>query len=410
MSRQIPIFVEPGYESTFNESRRNSEPLGGQTRPHRFEDSDRIESEFEDASKRFFEKNLNRRRHSEYPDRTSWERDLNSHSPPIYQDRPFGRRGSNSTSSSCSSPSWRRDHFDELIQRMTSEDSDNFDFSHPEFGNFRVEKKREKFYSPEDTSKNHEKVRKSPSAPDSSTRKHRDTFDRQSSTPSTGTNYAMDENGCFEIPVLVRKDDDTAEEKTGKNDGGKMENGKPRDESVTQNKVKEVHNGSECLGSEKGEEGDTELIVTISVDSVKKDDTENEEKVYKGDESTEKQDVRNQEIQSVKSTKIRENEEEIPEESHQDALEQLSKIKSIEAELEKVLEKAKKIKATGTTDNKKEYLWLEEQLMRTLMGLDAIEANGSKRIREERKAVVKRVQEALNKLEKKWVPASKQKT
>lgn len=439
MSRQIPIFVEPGYEATFNQSRRSSDPLGGDTRnhhhQHRFNDTDRIEEEFEDASNRFFDKNF-RRRHSDFPaERRHWDRDFQSHSPPSrrYQERPF-RRGSNPSDFSFeNNPSWKRGHFDEMIQRMMREDSDSFDFSDPEFGSFHVERTG-KPYSPEGMRRKHEKVTKSPSAPLSG-EKTSGKFDRQYSTPSTGPNQNVDDEGFVDIPVVVCE-----EGKVGKNEREKPKNGKAKDECVTQGNQKPGVD-SECAKNEKAEdegtrEDDSEFTVKISVDNTEEEAEKNEEGKGKMNENIEKKAVESQEnVESEKSTNKQNCKEEskmpqksqqnaeMPQESQQNAEEksqqsaeeprenqqnaQLSKIKTIEEELKDVAEKVKVFRPNGPTELDKEYLWLEEKLMRILMGLDAIEANGSKEIRAARKAVVKKVQIALNELEKKSVASEK---
>lgn len=424
MSRQIPIFVEPGYETTFHESRRSSDPMGDDTRhhhrQHRLNDTGRIEEEFDDASNRFFEKNF-RRRHTDFPDSTYFERDFKSHSPPRYQERPF-RRGSNPSDLPFGNPSWRRGHFDEMIQRMMREDSDSFDFSDPEFGNFHVERTTGKRHSPEDTRKKHEKVTKSPSAPVSGER-YKGKFDRQSSSPSTGS--TVGDEGFVDIPVVVCKDD-KVEEKVGKNEREKPGNGVTKIGCVTQENTKaEVNSEStenEKVDKERESEDDSELTIKISVDTTDEKGDKNEEGTAKIDEKNDKKAVQSQEnVESEKSTSEQKIEEqnqmpqesqqnaEIPQESQQNAEmpqesqqnAQLSKIKKIEDELKVVAEKVKVFEPNGSTENNKEYLWLEEQLMRILMGLDAIEANGNKEIRGARKAVVKRVQVALNELEKK---------
>ncbi|XP_031567621.1 uncharacterized protein LOC116302465 isoform X2 [Actinia tenebrosa] len=431
MSRQIPIFVEPGYETTFNESRRSSDPMGGDTRHGRhlrFDDTPRIEEEFEDATNRFFEKNL-RRRHNDFPDPAYCERDFQSHSPPRHQERPF-RRGLNPSDFFFESPSRRRGHFDEMIQRMMREDSDSFDFSEPEFGNFHVEKTTGKRHSPEVTRKNHGKVTKTPSAPVSGER-NKGKFGRQSSNPSSGSAYIVDDGEFVDIPVVVSKDE-KAERKVGKDEKEKLEKNEAKDESVTQENARGEVTENEKDEIKRESENDSELEIKSYVDTTEEKNNDHKEGKAKIDDNNEKKDVESQgNVQSEKSKSEQETEgNQMPQESQQNAqmpesqqhtqiplesqqnaevpLEsqqnaQLSKIKIIEDELKNVVEKVRVFEPNGSKENNKEYLWLEEKLMRILMGLDAIEANGSKEIRGARKAVVKRVQKTLNELETKSV-------
>lgn len=336
-SRTIPIVVDPEYESNFK------------NRTTRDSELHEIPC---DASNKTFQ-----RRHSEDPN-------TRQSSIPTYYKLPgsidvqgLTRRGSMPVY--LDRPRASRDRFDAIVERMISADDDDL-LSGIMDHDFRP------FHDQDYNNKEmcHPRIHRRTSAPVSTT----------SCVTRTNHNTKND----IEIPVQIC---DGEHDKKRTEDSRVQNTEKPKTEEY----IELVSEGTMTNNPEMKEESvqtDDGIVMQITEDHTKN----TSQTLQKADPEITIKDIDNK-VDAKKSAN--------------GDKEKMSCIKEIEESFKQTHEKVKALQATEYKGSEREYLQLEELLMKTLMSLDAVEANGSKCVREARRSAVIQVQEALNDLEMK---------
>lgn len=382
MSREIPIVVDPGYEANFRNRRRGSEP---QTSTPRL-NAEPNTNYCDDASNSFHNRKF-QRRHSEDPNTTnSWETTYYGTPPRYNEHQRLLRRGS--VPASWDRPhDTRPDRFEQIVESlMNADDSDllsgivknDFDPFH-----------RRGTHEQHPDGIWHGRGRTSSPIPH-----ERIVHTHRPASPSSRP-FGMsvkDKNGYIEIPIQICESDEDKinavhEEKQEEN----TENAtaKQEENSKAGNTIQDEKTAAGPKMVEEAVQTDGEVIIEITAET----NTEPEEKEEEKDATTK---TVESEVEFAKSS---EKEDDAKPGNGDEA--KLSYIHDIEKDLKQTHEQVSDFKATDSKDSNREYLKLEELLMKALMSLDAVEANGNTIVREARRSVVMQVQQGIKELENK---------